>query len=309
MWDLAVREDDYTAVDSMLRRYTNAPLSYRILPAHARKDSAEITRLHEEVRNLDARQSQIAARYLAIYRQDFDAAEMVARFDLQPRRNAAIRLGAQTFLAWLNVARGRWAEARSAFDEAERMEGGQGVFLERALAATLPFVNVPRADVAATRQDVHAWQPAAAPGSGLLAELEPALRLYLLGLLDSRLGNHADALARAQEVATADVGPDATPVTRALGATIRADVALRRQQPREALEYLAAADGQVPLELVVVRPFVNARQFTQEHARFLRAEALAALGRRDEARRWASLSFQGSPLEMVYRTGVQSRRY
>ena len=40
MWDLAVREDDYQAVDGMLRRFSGAPLSYRVVPAYARGDSA-----------------------------------------------------------------------------------------------------------------------------------------------------------------------------------------------------------------------------------------------------------------------------
>ncbi|MEO5568438.1 MAG: hypothetical protein ABIR92_08100, partial [Gemmatimonadaceae bacterium] len=135
MWDLAVREDDYKAVDSMLARYAAAPLSYRIVPAYARRDSASIARLRNEARALDARQSQIAARYVATFLENMPAAEELARLDLQPRRNAAIRLGAQTFLAWLEVARGSWSRAKLAFAEAERMDGGGVTRQERALAA------------------------------------------------------------------------------------------------------------------------------------------------------------------------------
>src|SRR5919106_64859 len=130
MWDLAVREDDYGAVDAMLRRFSGAPLSYSVLPAYARHDSATMIRLREEARVLDARQSQIAGRYVATYLEDFDAAEELARLDLASRRNPAIRLGAQTFLAWLEIARGRWSAAKDAFAEAEMMEGGTGVRVE-----------------------------------------------------------------------------------------------------------------------------------------------------------------------------------
>jgi hypothetical protein len=301
MWDLAVREDDYPAVDSMLSRFRGAPLSYRIPPAHARRDTAAILRLHEEARVLDARQSQIAARFMATYLVDLAAAESLARLDLQPRRNAAIRLGAQTFLAWLELARGNWSRARLAFSEAEAMEGGQSVLPERALAATLPFVNVPAADVAAVRAEMERWTPAPAQGGTLVAALEPHLRLYLLGLLSSRLGDAAAAEARAGELDALASPAGATQVVRALAATVRADVALKQGQAERALALLEPADGQVPLELVAVRPFVNARQYTQEHARYLRAEALRALGRTGEAQRWRSTSFQGSPLEMVYR--------
>jgi hypothetical protein len=308
MWDLAVREDDYAAVDSMLSRFKGAPLSYRIPPAHARGDTAAIRRLHEEAQVLDARQSQIAARFVATYLGDLAAAESLARLDLQPRRNAAIRLGAQTFLAWLELARGNWSGASAAFAEAERMEGGQSVLAERALAATLPFVKVPAADVAAVRGDLERWTPAPAAGGALMAALEPQLRLYLLGLLSSRLGEAGAAEARARELEVLAAPAHGAEVVRALAATIRADVALKQGQPERALTVLEAADGQVPLELVVVRPFVNARQFTQEHARYLRAEALRALGRGEEAQRWRETSFQGSPLELVYRVAKPSDR-
>src|SRR5687767_8978128 len=107
MWDLAVREEDYGAVDAMLGRYARAPLSMRLLPAAARADTSALRRLREEARALDGRQSQIAARYVATFLEDFDSAEELARYDLAPRRTLAIRTGAQSFLAWLEVSRGR----------------------------------------------------------------------------------------------------------------------------------------------------------------------------------------------------------
>ena len=42
------------------------------------------------------------------------------------------------------------------------------------------------------------------------------------------------------------------------------------------------------------------REFGQEHARYLRAEALMQLRRYDDALRWYQTSFQGSPAELVY---------
>ena len=112
MWDLAVREEDYKAVDAMLQRYSGAPLSFRALPLFARHDSAGVARLLDEARALDARQSQIAARYVATFLRDTTDAVELARLDLQPRRNAGIRLTAQTFLAWLHVANNHWSAAR-----------------------------------------------------------------------------------------------------------------------------------------------------------------------------------------------------
>jgi tetratricopeptide (TPR) repeat protein len=311
MWDLAVREEDYDAAETMVQRYVKAPLSFRIVPAYARGDSARFAGFREDLRALDARQSQIAARYMATYLEDFAAAEELARLDLQPRRNAAIRLGAQTFLAWLEVARGRWTEAARAFDAAERIDGGQVVRTDRAIAAALPFLEVPSTDVDKIRRDIEAWDTevhaAVPPTTGLAAALRPHLRVYLLGLLSSRLEENDRAMRHAQELERLPVPDQARSVVAGLSATVRADVALRSGRPAEALSVLQSANGEVPLELVYVRPFVNVREYTQEHARFLRAEALLALGRHDEARRWLETSFQGSQSELVFLAPVHHR--
>ena len=309
MWDLAVREEDYKAVDAMLQRYSGAPLSFRALPLFARHDSAGVARLLDEARALDARQSQIAARYVATFLRDTTDAVELARLDLQPRRNAGIRLTAQTFLAWLHVANNHWSAARDAFAEAERMEGGSAVRLERALAATLPFLDVPQADVAAARSAVQSWNDAepSAGGPSLASALRPHYKRYLLGLLSARLGEDDRATQYAREIETLPAPAPARSTVAGLVATVRADVAFRRGRFAESLRLLEAANGRVPLELVYVRPFVNVREYSQEFARYLRAESLLALGRNDEARRWFETSFQGSSLEMVYAAPVRER--
>ena len=118
MWDLAVREEDYAAVDGMLSRYAKAPLSMRLLPVFARGDSATRARFVGEATNSDSRQSQISARYVATFLENFAAAESLARLDLAERRRPPIRLGAQLFIAWLELARGRWSVANATFESA-----------------------------------------------------------------------------------------------------------------------------------------------------------------------------------------------
>ena len=63
MWDLAVREEDYDAVDAMLSRFARAPLSMRLLPVFARGDSAARARFVVEATNSDSRQSQISVTF------------------------------------------------------------------------------------------------------------------------------------------------------------------------------------------------------------------------------------------------------
>jgi tetratricopeptide (TPR) repeat protein len=303
MWDLAVREEDYDAVDAMLSRYARAPLSMRLLPVFARADSAARARFITEATNSDSRQSQISARYVATFLEDFAAAESLARLDLAARRRPPIRLGAQLFLAWLELARGRWSAGNAAFENAKRMEGATGVELERAIAATMPFLEVPKGDLGNIRVEVERADPNPGGGGGtggLASSLRSHLRLYLLSVLSSRLGDDQAAARYAAELEALPAVPDAGTVGRDLARTARADLALRNGRPAEALALLEPVQGEVPLELVYYKVFATVREFGQEHARYLRAEALMALRRYDEARRWYRTAFQGSPAEMVY---------
>src|ERR1043166_6001321 len=233
MWDLAVREEDFGAADSMLQRYHGvAPLSMRLLTAQARADSVTRHRLFEEAREADNRQPQIAARFVATYREDLDAAEQLDRLGLAPQRRPIFRVGAQQLLAWLEVARGRWSAAKAAFADAEGMEGAAPpVIVSRAVAATLPFLKVPRADLTGSRADVERGNPATGEGgtaAGLSQVLTPYLRQYLLGLLSSALGDPAGVARAAAELERLPTPPAASDVPRALASAVRADLEWRR---------------------------------------------------------------------------------
>jgi tetratricopeptide (TPR) repeat protein len=311
MWDLAVREEDYAAADSMSRRMSAPPLSMRILLTFVRGDSGARTRIVEEARASDSRQSQIAARYLATFRQDFAAARSLAELDLASRRSLPIRANAQLLLAWLELAGGRWSTAKEAFARAQRMTGGPPVLVQHAIAATLPFLTLPRSDLDSIRREVELWNPTAdipEAGAGLRSQLSSALRLYLLGLLSSRLGDDGAALRMARDVERLEVPDEARAVTRALASTIRADVALPGRSASQAAEALEPVTGEVPLELVSMPVYVNLREFTQEHARHLRVLVLAGQGKHREALQWIETSFQGSPSEFVYLAPMHLQR-
>lgn len=303
MWDLAVREDDYEEADSMMRRMAAPPLSMRILLTFVGGDSAARRRIVTEARAADSRQSQIAARYVATFLEDLPAAHALAELDLAPRRTPPIRANAQLLLAWLELARGRWTAAKAAFTQAERMEGAPPVLVQRAVAATLPFLAVPRNDLDSLRREVELWEPgaeAAGAGTGLAAQLSPHLRLYLLGLLSSRLGDFGGALRMADDLERAPDPDEARAVTRALALNIQADVALQKRSTEEAGQALEGVHGEVPLELVSLPIYVNLREFTQEHARYLRVLVLREQQKQREALQWIETSFQGSPSEVVY---------
>jgi tetratricopeptide (TPR) repeat protein len=303
MWDLAVREEDYEGADSMMRRMAAPPLSMRILLTFVRGDSVARARIVEEARAADSRQSQIAARYVATFTEDFATAKSLAELDLAPRRRPPIRANAQLLLAWLEVARGRWTAAKAAFAQAEQIQEAPPVLIQRAIAATLPFLTVPRSDLDSLRREVERWNPrsnVSEPAIGLASRLHPYLRLYLLGLLSSRLGDQADAMRMARDIERTEGPDEARAAIRGLALTVRADVALHNRSAGQADQALAEVQGEVPLELVSVPLYANVREFTQEHARHLRVHVLRAQQKHREALQWIETSFQGAPSEIVY---------
>ncbi|MFN2398812.1 MAG: tol-pal system YbgF family protein [Gemmatimonadaceae bacterium] len=311
MWDLAVREEDYNAADAMVRRMKSpaAPLSMRVLLAFASADSTVRGKIVEEAAAFDSRQSHIAARFVATFLENIAAAETLARLDLAPRRRPHIRANAQLFLAWLELSRGRWIAAKAAFAQAEHMEEVPPVLVQRAIASTLPFLAVPRTDLDSIRAEVARWNPDAESeaGASLALRLQPHLRLYLLGLLSSRLGDSAAALRFAGEIEDAAGPAEAQAVIRGLAASVRADAALQAGRADQARQALEALQGEVPLELVSMPVYANVREFTQEHARYLRVLILSEQQDKD-ALRWIETSFQGAPSEIVYLAPMHLQR-
>lgn len=302
MWDLAVREQDYASAQAMLQRYRGAPpWSNRALLALVRGDSVARASLLEEAKASENRQVQIAARFVATYLGDLASAEELARLELAWRRQPAIRQGAQLLSGWLEVGRGRWSSARPAFLAAEQ-EGAAAGRVHRALAAALPFLVVPRSDLLAVRAEIEAWTPERDPEerTATATALRPHLRLYLLGLLSSRLDQPAEARRYSAELERLPAQPGSAGVVHGLAQTIRSDVAWQAGDFKEVLTALGEVTPEIPLELVSVPAYFTAREYAQEHARYLRAAALAALRRDSEALRWLEAGLRGAPNEFAF---------
>jgi tetratricopeptide (TPR) repeat protein len=302
MWDLAVREEDYPGIDAMLARYRGRPpLSLRLLPAAARSDSVTLRALLEEGRTLESRQLQIAARYAASYLEDFGLADSLAKLDLQWRERPANRAGAQLLLAGLAAAGGRWSAARSAYRTAETMEGAGPVIIHEAFTATMPLQPVGPDDLRALRDAVGQWDPSASPvRPGLAGALQPHLRQYLLGLLSSRMGDWAAAEGAAAAIESLSAPSEGQAVAAGLATTVRADVAWMQKRPADALRALEGVEPRVPLELISLSRAAHLREYGLEHARYLRAVSLSAVGRHSDALTWFRFGLRGSPQEYLY---------
>jgi tetratricopeptide (TPR) repeat protein len=313
-----VREGDIAAWDSLNLRFFRRrdPQLERLgggiglISEAGRRDEAGVRRLLEEMAAYHA-EAGYAAREIGRVFLDLPTAERTARIAIKADWPRPQQVAGRLAISELYVAQGRWRAARPEIAAAARLDPLRArLFL--AAAATLSFLAVPEDELERVRQELLAWN-AAAPtpdvGVSLTTALLPQTRLYFLGLLSSRMGRHAEALAYADEMAAYPAPPGATPALAELARTVRADVAWRQGRAADALELLDDVRGQVPLTLLpggnVLR--LTDHVFSQEHARFLRAEALAQVGRDDEALRWFGHSFTLLPGELIYRAPAEFR--
>lgn len=302
MMHLAVSEDDMVKAESLVTR-VGKDYADSAMFAVAEGDSALVARLLGEAKD----SVHIGLVLNAVWQigewleQPAIAERFVRVAASRPERPARIN----TELARNLVSQGRWTAADSAYRRAMAAATDDVPRLQRGLTAAMPFLGVPRPELEAINADIAAWNPAADQASAAVAGpvpgMMPAARLYVLGLLAVRLGQpEAAARAATQLEALPATDPIAGPA-QSLAAAVRADLALAARRPADAVAALATVRGAVPLSLSGVRTF------SEDYARFLRGEALLALGKDDEARRWLENGFGGTPDVMVLRAPVLLR--
>ena len=303
-----MREERWDRADSLIRRKFGAvPFGDQVLFAVMSGDTAAERRLRAEApalaSNKGRRSADLAVEagwLLATYLEDLGRAEEFTRLGTAGATAPGLRVAAHQLLANLAVAGGRWRAASSELALAGTVHPDSAL-IGRAQAASLPFHAVPRPELEAIRAEVERWRPGSTVSSPLPESVRPLtghLRLYLLGLLDSRLGLAGEAMRYAGELERLPAPPEASALVRDLGRTIRADVAAAAGRTAEALALLEGVEGEVPFELIRL-PY-----FSEEHARYLRALLLHRAGRDQEALGLAQVGFVGTPNELHYRAPV-----
>ncbi|CAN5833968.1 hypothetical protein BH24GEM1_BH24GEM1_27190 [soil metagenome] len=306
MFDLAVREDDWARADTLIRRKfpRQLPFDVRVTFAVHRGDTASLRQLRAEGAQTAGQKGRRGDRapeagwLLAAHLEELELAEEFTRLSTRPSLPARIRAPAHLFLAELGVAGGRWATARRELAAAARLGEVDSALIGRALTASLPFLGLPTEETRRIRDEVERWSPghdASKPLPESIRPLAPHLRLYLLGLLSSRLDQAAEALRQASALETLPAPPESRTVVRSLARTIRADVAAGTGRTNEGLSLLDEVRGQIPFELLGL-PY-----FSEEHARYLRIRLLSQAGRDEEALRQVENAFEGTPGELYYR--------
>jgi hypothetical protein len=131
-------------------------------------------------------------------------------------------------------------------------------------------------------------------------ELHPAIRSYLLGLLDLRLGDVPSATAHAEELANLRTARGG--LTESFGLELQAATARVEGRPHDALALLEQSRPQLWFQLTVASPF-----FSLASQRYLHAELLRETGRLEEASGWYRSIAERSPYELIYATPARRR--
>ena len=181
---------------------------------------------------------------------DFSMAVRLAQGYTRSANADPIRLAGHLNLARLFVAHGRWRAAEDELEWAADVDLEQ-TRMTRAVLVTLPFLSIPRDDLASVMEELQRWAPPV-PEQGS-PPLSPAgcrqraydqhARLYFMGLLASKLGDETGALEYADAIEElGDVAGTAVPGE--LATTLRADVAWRQgSSPADVLRALEPLRG------------------------------------------------------------------
>ncbi|MBI4408139.1 MAG: tetratricopeptide repeat protein, partial [Gemmatimonadetes bacterium] len=309
--NVAAAEGKKAELDSLTRRVLaiggQEQWELRAQAAFALADTAEQARVLAEIRRRG--DGGIAPFYVAWSAGDFDGARRMIRLYVdRPTRSPGERAASHILLARLELASGRWRAAQAELDATSALDS-QTALEVRALLAASPFLDRPRVELARLRDALLSWQPRAVPRDPSArpeenphGSVHAHLRLYLLGLLNARLGEDAPALRYASEVEALG-GPTAARLFgRDLAQAIRAEVARGRGDAEGALAALDQAPFWTHEELDERYSIF----FAHGHELLLRADLLFQLGRLEEALRWYAAVGGHNPL--IYRAPSHLRR-
>jgi TolB-like protein len=203
----------------------------------------------------------------------------------------------------LALARGQWDEARDHFATLRSLP--DQLTVDQLVAEQLFYapIETPLGDLAELRSRLVAWNDGAVTAARLSGDwtetLRPAVRLYMLGLIASRMEEptaartYADSLARlAREL------PSEATLIEGLARVVRADLAVRSDDPRSALRELEGVSMEIPPSRLM--PWTSGLW----HAAHVRVRAYMAMDDPENAYRWLRhfVAVWGSPRADLYGT-------
>lgn len=312
---LAAVRRDTLLVDSLTRVLAaQEPGHARLAELHLlasglRSGSARHAAARAALDAVDVTSRAMAVDRMAVYTGDRATALTLARPITAEGVPDFPRRAGLEIVAHLAAGVGEWALADSMFRQLDRVDPLRAA-QSRALAV---LGAAPRGDTVLAAAALR--HLAAAPAATMLERTWSDLRVFAAlrepfyrGALADRLGDAATVAAALRTLDAAAIGTGDEPIyARHLAGLLRALAAMGRDNPAAALQALEAS-WPPPRRTIMVRWAWN---HTVVLARVLRAEALLALGRPEEARAWATAAVEdiaGTPLVQARIDRVRGER-
>jgi tetratricopeptide (TPR) repeat protein/TolB-like protein len=293
-WWVAVAVGDSALADSLLPQWTSRekqPYYTRVFEAFCVGDRAtQDTVVARGLSSGETHDAWVAAFHAATCETGMWRGAEIARATARQAESARVRALAHLSAANYELALGRRERARAGFKAARAIEPTWTS--QHETYWSLPaMLGARRDELEAARDSLLAREapigsPLPPPEGRYFRwlttfndNIQPHIRLYLLGRLSARLGEYDAALRYADDVEALKAPLFQSSVSRDKAQAIRAFVLREQGRYPEALAALEAAPRTVN--------FFDESPYAREpQERFLRAELLAELGRHDEALRW-----------------------
>jgi DNA-binding SARP family transcriptional activator len=299
------REEMFALIERILRASPEGDqaLAMRALRAYAGDDPAPMAAIAGELQRARAITVAVAFADVALYAGNLAGAERLARSFIQVARSPELRALCHVQLAHLALARGQQQAAQEELEHAGSLDATWGLEV-RALFAALPFVPATAAELERLRDELARWDAASVPPSMFLVfamhnGLHPAIRHYLLGILEARLGRSA---AAAEQAAALEPMAEMGALVRSFAVELRARIAQVEGRIEEGIALLERSRPELWFQLTVASPF-----FSLASRRYLHAELLREAGRMEEAAGWYAAIAQRSPYELIYAAPASQR--
>jgi tetratricopeptide (TPR) repeat protein len=304
---IAAARGDLQAFESLFRRLlvlspsSDAAIWMRAVRAFGLGDAALQDEVEAELRSTRDVALYWTVRAVASYLGDFPGALRLSRVLIDPLRAPETRALGHVLRAHLELALGRWQAAQGELAAAGALDRDQAMVFTGLLTAG-PIVRASAARLGEARAAIAAWNPAAPQparqsSSRLLprADLYPQQQLYVLGILDARLGDRDAALQEAGALEAMATPQDARTLVGETAAGLRARIAWSLGRREEALGEMLRARRPVRFDLLHPSPF-----HSQADERFTLAGWLEESGRTEEAIPWYGSFMRGSIHDLVY---------
>ncbi|HJU86426.1 MAG TPA: adenylate/guanylate cyclase domain-containing protein [Gemmatimonadota bacterium] len=292
------------SMDSLVSRYLalagggERALEVEAIQAFAHGDARRQADVLEGLKTAPDVTLLTALRSVGAFGGDLDEIERLARVFTGPERAPSFRGLGHIILGCTLLGRGKVRAATAEIDRARGLSAPSFVTYYAVLARLLPWVPVPETELEALLAEARELPATTRIGDSNPSRdhegVEPYARELLLGLLEARLGRPG-ARASATRLETLG-GPEwARTLGEDLARTVEGYASWLDGDPEGALRSFEA----MPVEAGYTLIFVS-ELYAHSFARFLRARALQATGRGEEAEGWFE-GLSATPFETAFR--------